>query len=197
MKLAGSCECQKVKFTVESETPVPFMYCFCSICRKTSGAAFGCNVMGLRRTLKVSGQSHVALHRARIRRKGQPPERSMGERYFCSHCGSHLYLLDRRWPDHVWPNAGAIDSDLPSAPEQVFMMVAHKPTWVPDQILQNGPRYNEYPPLSIQSWHEGHGLLSSASLGSGSAAAKRPARKRARTAKTTKTTKKRAARRSG
>jgi len=39
--LLGSCQCGKVHFSVESETPVPFMFCFCSICRKTGGAAFG------------------------------------------------------------------------------------------------------------------------------------------------------------
>jgi hypothetical protein len=159
VKLAGSCECRKVKFTVESQTPVPFMYCFCSICRKTSGAAFGCNIMGLRLTLRVTGKAHLALHRARIRRAGQPPERSLGERYFCGRCGTHLYLLDRRWPEHVWPNVAAIDSDLPAAPEHVYMMTSHKPGWLPAHILQQGKQYPEYPPLSIQSWHEQHGLL--------------------------------------
>jgi hypothetical protein len=37
MQLKGSCHCAKVKFTVESGEPVPFMRCYCSICRKTAG----------------------------------------------------------------------------------------------------------------------------------------------------------------
>lgn len=160
MKLEGSCECQKVKFTCQSETPVPFMYCFCSICRKTCGVAFGCNIMGLRRTLKVTGKAHLKLHRARIRRRGRKPELSMGERWFCGACGSHLYLTDPRWPDHFWPSAGAIDTKLPVAPEDVYIMTAHKPDWVPARLLANGPSHAEYPPLSIQAWHEQHGLLS-------------------------------------
>jgi hypothetical protein len=158
VKLAGSCECGKVSFTVESDTPVPFMFCFCSICRKTAGAAFGCNIMGRRATLKVKGKAHLKLHRARIRRAGGRRERSHGERWFCGACGTHLYLLDQRWPDDMWPNAGAIDTPLPAAPEHVYMMTEFKPRWVPEQILAKGPRYREYPPLSIASWHEAHGL---------------------------------------
>ena len=37
MHLKGSCHCGKVKFRVESAEPVPFMRCYCSICRKTAG----------------------------------------------------------------------------------------------------------------------------------------------------------------
>ena len=40
MKLAGSCSCGAVKFTVASQTPYPYMRCYCSICRKTAGG--GC-----------------------------------------------------------------------------------------------------------------------------------------------------------
>ena len=35
MKLEGSCHCGAVRFSVESHEPVPFMRCYCSICRKT------------------------------------------------------------------------------------------------------------------------------------------------------------------
>jgi hypothetical protein len=61
MRLEGSCQCGKIRFRVESETPVPFMYCYCSICRKTTGGAFGCTVMGKRDTLRVTGTSICAL----------------------------------------------------------------------------------------------------------------------------------------
>ncbi len=35
--LKGSCRCGAVAFEVESHTPVPFMLCYCSICRKQQG----------------------------------------------------------------------------------------------------------------------------------------------------------------
>ena len=54
--LRGSCQCGKVGFRVDSDTPYPFMYCYCSICRKTTGA-LTCNVMGKRDTLVVTGSA--------------------------------------------------------------------------------------------------------------------------------------------
>ena len=154
MLLEGSCQCEKVKFRVESETPVPFMFCFCSICRKTTGGAFGCNIMGVRETLKVTGGKNLRRYHARIRNRGKPTEISEGERWFCGSCGTHLYLLDKRWPEGVWPNAGAIDTPLPRAPARVFIMTRYKPDWVPLDGLGEGPRYPEYPELSIAAWHE-------------------------------------------
>jgi hypothetical protein len=154
MLLEGSCQCEKVKFRVESETPVPFMFCFCSICRKTTGGAFGCNIMGVRATLKVTGAKNLRRYHARIRNPGKPTEISEGERWFCGYCGTHLYLLDKRWPEGVWPNAGAIDTPLPRAPAHVFIMTRYRPDWVPLDGLGEGPRYPDYPELSIAAWHE-------------------------------------------
>jgi hypothetical protein len=158
MLIEGSCQCGKVTFRADSETPVPFMYCFCSICRKCSGGAFGCNIMARRETLKVTGRRHLRVHHARIHRARKPTEISEGERWFGGACGTHLYLLDDRWPDGVWPNAGAVDTPLPVAPEHVFMMVRYKPKWVPERLLENGDKFPEYPKLSIDDWHQQHGL---------------------------------------
>ena len=37
MQLKGSCHCGAVKFRLQSDSPVPFMHCHCTICRKTAG----------------------------------------------------------------------------------------------------------------------------------------------------------------
>lgn len=160
MKLEGSCQCGKVRFRVESRTPYPHMFCFCSICRKTTGGAFGCNIMGVRESLKVTGSRHLRRYHARIREPGKRTRISEGERWFCGECGTHLYVLDERWPEGVWPNAGAIDTELPVPPEHVFLMTRYKPAWVP--IAGEGPRFPEYPELSIAEWHERHGLTEAA-----------------------------------
>jgi len=159
MKLEGSCQCGKVNFRVDSDTPYPFMYCYCTICRKTSGA-LTCNIMGKRATLKVRGEKHLKLHHAVMREKGKRPQRSEGERWFCGECGTHLYLLDERWPEGVWPNAAAIDTPLPEPPENVRLMLAYRANWVP--IMGKGPKFKEYPKLSIAAWHEQHGLTEQA-----------------------------------
>jgi hypothetical protein len=112
--------------------------------------------MGKRATLAVTGQRHLRCHHAVIRRRGRRPVRSRGERWFCGACGSHLYVLDDEWPDGVWPNAGAIDTPLPVPPQHVHLMTRYKPAWV--RIGDPGPRFPEYPKLSIADWHEKHGL---------------------------------------
>ncbi len=155
MQLEGSCQCGKVAFRVESETPYPFMYCYCSICRKTTGA-ITVNIMGKRDTLHVTGSKHLRCYHAVIRNPGKRAVRSRGERWFCAECGTHLYVLDDQWPEGVWPNGAAIDTPLPNPPERVHLMLRFKPKWVP--VPGAGPHYPEYPPLSIAEWHEKHGL---------------------------------------
>jgi len=47
MHLEGSCHCGAVTFSLDTETPYPYMRCYCSICRKTGGGGgFAVNIMG-------------------------------------------------------------------------------------------------------------------------------------------------------
>jgi hypothetical protein len=178
MRLDGSCQCGKVRFSVDSETPYPFMYCYCSICRKTSGS-FGVNVMGKRATLRIRGKRHLRCFHAVMREPGRRARRSEAERWFCSLCGSHLWLLDDRWPEGVWPSANALDTPLPDPPSRVHIMLRYKPDWVPDP--GRGEHRPRYPDVSIAGWHESHGLTV---RGTRPAPAKRPRlRKRATAAR--------------
>jgi len=113
--------------------------------------------MGLRKTLKVRGKRHLRVHHARVREPSKPTRVSKGQRWFCGECGSHLYLLDDRWPNRVWPNVAAIDTPLPKAPEHVYLMVKSKASWVPDRLLEKGDRFPKYPNVSIADWHQRRG----------------------------------------
>jgi hypothetical protein len=152
MRLEGSCQCGKIRFTVESDTPYPYQFCFCSICRKCSGA-LTCNIMGRRETLKVRGERHLKRYHARVRGKGKKTRLAEGWRVFCGACGTHLWLEDKRWPDGVWPNAAAIDSELPVPPAHVFLMTRYKPAWVPWPHVR-AEKFAEYPKQSIADWHQ-------------------------------------------
>jgi len=156
-ELLGSCQCGKVHFRVQSETPVPFLFCFCSICRKTGGAAFGCNIMGIRGTLKVTGKPSLRSYHALIREPNKAPVVSEAVRWFCGACGTHLYLTDDRWPTGVWPYVSAIDTPLPAPKRPIAMMTRYKPTWVPRWMLEHGPTHARYPKQSIAAWHEQEG----------------------------------------
>src|SRR3982751_2757302 len=106
MRLEGSCHCRAVSFSVEAHSPVPFMHCHCSICRKTAGSGgYAINLGADAATLKVRGARHLGRYRALIREPGQRTKRSKAERRFCSKCGSPLWLWDPRWPELLHPHA--------------------------------------------------------------------------------------------
>ena len=113
MRLEGSCHCGKVRFALDSAEPVPFMRCYCSICRKTAGGGgYAINLGGATHSMKVTGKRYLGIYRARIQDAAEPSE---ARRYFCSRCGSALWVWDPRWPDLVHPHASAIDTQDPLA----------------------------------------------------------------------------------
>ncbi|MEW5863817.1 MAG: GFA family protein [Pseudomonadota bacterium] len=158
MLLKGSCHCKAVRFTVRSHTPVPYMHCYCSICRKTAGGSGAAiNIMGEADSLKVAGKANVAVYRARLSPRART--RSPGRRHFCRRCGSALWVWDPRWPQWVYPFASAIDSKLPAPPERQHIFLGSRAGWA---LVPKGPRekhFREYPRESILDWHRKRGLL--------------------------------------
>jgi len=160
MHLEGSCHCRSVKFSVEADSPVPFMRCYCSICRKTAGAGgYAINLGALTHTMQVKGKRHLRIYRAKLPNKsGQGKHKSSARRYFCAKCGSALWLWDPTWPELVHPHASAIDTPLPTPPDNVHCMVGSKAPWVAVEGHAKDPRFDEYPDMSLAEWHVAHGL---------------------------------------
>lgn len=160
MHLEGSCHCKRVRFSVESDEPVPFMRCYCSICRKTAGAGgYAINLGAVARSMKVTGKKYLRIYRAMVPDKTGPgTHESSGRRYFCSHCGSALCAWDPTWPELVHPHAGAIDTPLPVPPEHVHIFVGSKASWVDVEGGPRDPRFEQYPDTSLAQWHAQHGL---------------------------------------
>jgi hypothetical protein len=153
MLLKGSCHCRAVRFSVRSSSPVPFMRCYCSICRKTAGSGgFAINLGADHATLKVTGSEHLAVYRAKLGNG----RRSQGQRHFCKQCGSPLWLWDPRWPELVHPHAGAIDTPLPVPRRVAHIMLGSKPEWVGVQRKRGDDLFDEYPDFSLALWHERH-----------------------------------------
>ncbi len=148
MLLKGSCHCKAVRFSVRSETPTPYMHCYCSICRKTAGGGgYAINIMGIADTLKVKGKTKV--YRAM---------RGGGQRHFCPKCGSALWVWDRRWAEWVYPFASAIDSPLPVPKERQHILLDSKANWVVVPKGKREKRFRQYPAESIADWHTKRGL---------------------------------------
>jgi hypothetical protein len=104
--------------------------------------------MGLAATLKKRGRTRV--YRA---------TRGGGERHFCPHCASALWLWDKRWPEWIYPFASAIDTRLPAPRERQHILLASKASWVPVPKGRNEKRFRAYPREAIIDWHRKRGLL--------------------------------------
>ncbi len=155
MKLAGSCHCGAVGFTLESTTPQPYMRCYCSICRKTAGGGgYAINVMGRYETLVVEGREALSIYRPRQEDGSESDHR----RHFCRHCGSALWVWSPSWPELVHPFASAIDEGLPPAAETIHIMLDFKPDWVPVESADGDDKFAVYPNESITEWHAARGL---------------------------------------
>lgn len=154
MRLEGSCHCGAVRFAVEADAPVPYMRCYCSICRKTAGGGgYAINLGANADTMEIEGEEHISVYHARI-----DGEESGGERRFCARCGSALWLWDPRWPELVHPFASAIDTPLPRAPSHCHIMLASAASWVPLEIGPQDERFEHYPDKSLEAWHRAHEL---------------------------------------
>ena len=153
MLLEGSCHCRAVRFSVESHEPVPFMRCYCSICRKTAGTGgFAINLGAVNSTLKVEGREHLSVYRARM----DDGTVSTGHRHFCRRCGTALWLWDPTWPELVHPHAGAVDTPLPEPPSVTHMMLGSKPNWVEAHVKPGDESFDRYPEESLADWHKRH-----------------------------------------
>jgi hypothetical protein len=155
MKLTGSCRCGAVRFAVDAYAPVPYMRCYCSICRKTAGGGgYAVNLGAKADSLTVEGADHIGMFHAVV-----DGRESTAERRFCMRCGSALWVFSPEWPDLVHPFAGAIDTPLPEPPQRVHIMLGSKAAWVQPDIRDGDAAFEEYPDQSLEAWHRAHGLL--------------------------------------
>jgi hypothetical protein len=149
MQLKGSCHCGAVRFSLDSETPYPYMHCYCSICRKTAGGGgYAINIMGKADTFRKRGRTRV--YRA---------TRGGGERHFCPRCGSALWVWDKHWPEWIYPFASAIDTPLPRPKERQHILLNSKANWVPVPRSSGEKRFRDFPREAIIDWHRKRGLM--------------------------------------
>lgn len=167
MLLEGSCHCGVVAFSANSHACHPYMYCYCSICRKLGGGGgYGINISADYETLNLRGEDHLGKYQAWM--DPERSERSPGFRIFCRECGTALWVWDPRWPEIFHPYASCIDTALPTPPERNHIFVEHAPAWVP--IPENSDRDKVYDFTgktiddivdsidSLEDWHRRRGL---------------------------------------
>ncbi|MBT3790501.1 MAG: GFA family protein [Alphaproteobacteria bacterium] len=160
MKLEGSCHCGAIHFSVETESPVPFLRCYCSICRKVGGGGgYAINLGSDFRTIELQGEEFLSrYHKVDIHPDTGEKTEAEGHRCFCSKCGTALWNYDPRWPDLVHPFASAIDTPLPKAPSISHMMLGSKANWVPVDSHEGDKKFEEYPDEPLADWHQRNGF---------------------------------------
>lgn len=160
LKLEGGCYCKAVMFSAFSHTPYPYMRCYCTFCRCTSGSGgYGINIMAEADTLSVSGKQALQFHHGMVHDKDTDELMpSPGARYFCRECGSPLWAEDPRWPQWIYPYASAVHTPLPAPPEILHIMLDFKAPWVLLPTGENHRHFKRYPDQSIVDWHHRHDL---------------------------------------
>lgn len=132
--VSGSCLCGAVAFEA-SATPRLVVNCYCSLCRRRSGAGFASTLLVATDAFRWrSGQK-------RVRHFALPASRTYAAD-FCAACGSAVPLVMVGSPLAMLP-AGAIDSVLPTLPA-VHLYVGSKAAWC--EIGGAGEQFTESPP---------------------------------------------------
>ena len=153
MQLEASCHCGSVKFSVDAQQPVPFMRCYCSICRKTAGGGgYAINLGADAASLRVTGRRYLRVYQARL----ADGSTSSAQRHFCRRCGSALWLWDPQWPELIHPHASAVDTPLPVPPQHAHIMLGSKAAWVEVEGRRDDAHFDAYPDFSLAQWHERH-----------------------------------------
>jgi hypothetical protein len=160
MLLEGSCHCGAVRFSLESDSPSPYLRCYCTVCRKVAGGGgYAINLGGDFGTLKIKGEAELGrYHKVNRNPQTGEKEKAAGHRCFCRKCGTALWNYDPGWPDLVHPFASAIDTSLPPPPESTHMMLGSKANWVVADIREADSSFDEYPDESLADWHRRQGL---------------------------------------
>ena len=151
MKLEGSCHCGRVTFTVDSKTPYPYRRCYCRLCRKTSsGGSYNIALMGESGTMRAKGAEHLTCY--------ENTDDDTMLQYFCSHCGSPMYVELPDWPQWVYPRASAVDTPLPEPPEVFHVLLGEKLDWVHPDEGESHFHFIDNTEESMEDWHKRLGL---------------------------------------
>ncbi|BEI86943.1 hypothetical protein CcaverHIS002_0702890 [Cutaneotrichosporon cavernicola] len=162
MLLTGSCHCRKVKYTLETNTPVPYQMCQCSICRKVGGYMGSVNIMGNTPTLKFLRGDELINKYIPVLEFGpddKPQKMATSERVFCRECSAALWNYHPEYPEWIYPFASSIETELPKPDVKYFTILRTScPDYVPTPV--GFDVYDDYGPAaggSIESWHKKNG----------------------------------------
>lgn len=139
MKLAGSCQCGAVRYTVTGSIPACYA-CHCAECKQQSGSAFGLSIPIEWSRMQVTGE--VAISQGRTF-SGKPKLRC-----FCPSCGNRLWhrpTADSKW---ITLKAGTLDCAASIEPRG-HLWVSKKQRWI---VLDPALPAYDTQPEDVHAW---------------------------------------------
>ncbi|HMJ56407.1 MAG TPA: GFA family protein [Polyangiaceae bacterium] len=115
--LMGGCFCKFVRYRIDA-SPFHEANCHCTMCRRTSGAAFVTWFTVPRRAFRAMS--------------GEPRSFASsddGTRTFCPRCGTPLTFSSRRLPDEIDVTAGSLDEPSEVRPK-ADIYIGTKLPWI-------------------------------------------------------------------
>jgi hypothetical protein len=131
MAYRGSCHCGAVRYEIDRLESLG--HCHCITCRKTHSAAFNTAGRVPRDAFRLLAGGDV------LKAYASSPGK---ERFFCSHCGCHIYAA---YPgrDYVILRAASLDDD-PGVRPQRRIWRSHDAAWLQEE--GEIPSFPEFPP---------------------------------------------------
>lgn len=127
----GNCLCERVRFEFES-TPTDVSICHCSICRKTTGTAFGTYVKVAATDFKLTrGADELVSYEV---------TENLAT-HFCRVCGSTVHATHAEYPGFVYVSLGAMSEDSGIRP-MYHEFVGSKASWY--EIHDSLPQSEEW-----------------------------------------------------
>lgn len=131
--MKGSCLCGSVKFEIKGPLAA-FRYCYCSRCRKASGAAHAANIV------VPQGQLAWTAGEEMINRFDLPGAQRFAV-WFCKQCGTRVPHKIKTQDNYLIP-AGVLDGDPPTGPAHSIFW-GSRATWYLEP--RDMPKFTEYP----------------------------------------------------
>lgn len=116
--ISGSCHCKGVEFEIQ-QNELTVRYCYCTTCRKLSGADYSSVARVDRSSFGITkGAEALASYESRPGKL----------RYYCSKCFSPIYVTTDDEPSFLRVRLGLLD-DCPEVKVTGHMWVSEKPVW--------------------------------------------------------------------
>lgn len=129
--ITGSCACGKITFATDDE-PGALVYCYCTTCRKISGAEY---------------LPFVHFRKDQIRWNREPDEYRKSDRAIrthCANCGTSLAMAYHNDPHEIAIILGSFDKGLERVkPVKKLIFMSDAPSWA--HVPEGVPRFPEMP----------------------------------------------------